>query len=126
MTTEHETLADAIRQRRSELLDAASAKSSNVAAYVRRDLPGYESPITGKWIHGRSARREDLKSSGSVEYDPGMKDDARRNYARNDAKLDASIGRTVETIFNQFPKEKQQQLEHEVMTDIATKFYRRG
>lgn len=28
------------------------------------DLPGYESPVTGQWVEGRRARREDLLRSG--------------------------------------------------------------
>ena len=35
--------------------------------YVVPDTPGYMSPVTGKWIEGRMARREDLKRSGCVE-----------------------------------------------------------
>ena len=38
--------------------------------YVRGDLPSYISPITGKPVDGRSARREDLKRSGCIEMDP--------------------------------------------------------
>lgn len=101
MTTDHETLAEAIRQRRREQLDAASVKSINTGAYVWRDLPGYESPVTGKWIHGRSARREDLKQNRCVEYDPGMKDDAARRRADSDAKEDRSLTEAVERTINQ-------------------------
>ena len=38
-------------------------------AHVQADLPGYESPTTGKWIEGRAARREDLKRSGARPYE---------------------------------------------------------
>ncbi len=31
------------------------------------DLPGYRSPIDGKWIEGRRARAYDLQSNGCVE-----------------------------------------------------------
>lgn len=31
------------------------------------DTPGYQSPVTGEWIEGRRARREDLKKHGCVE-----------------------------------------------------------
>lgn len=41
-----------------------------VAPRLTRDLPTYKSPITGKPIDGRAARREDLKRSGSREVDP--------------------------------------------------------
>jgi hypothetical protein len=31
------------------------------------DTPGYQSPIDGKWIEGRRARRYDLESNNCVE-----------------------------------------------------------
>jgi len=37
---------------------------------VVRDTAPYISPITGKLVDGRKARREDLKRSGSREVDP--------------------------------------------------------
>jgi hypothetical protein len=39
------------------------------APAVFGDLPGYESPVTGKWIEGKRARREDLKRTGSRPYE---------------------------------------------------------
>lgn len=37
------------------------------APRITPDTPGYHSPITGEWIEGRAARREDLKKHGCVE-----------------------------------------------------------
>lgn len=37
---------------------------------VTGDLPEYISPVTGKPVDGRWARREDLKRSGCREVDP--------------------------------------------------------
>ncbi len=37
---------------------------------VQRDMASYISPVTGKPVDGRRARREDLKRSGSREVDP--------------------------------------------------------
>lgn len=34
---------------------------------VYGDLPGYRSPIDGKWIEGRRARKYDLESNGCVD-----------------------------------------------------------
>ena len=39
------------------------------APHIWRDIPAYQSPIDGRVISGRAARREDLKRSGCVEYD---------------------------------------------------------
>lgn len=38
--------------------------------YIMSDIPEYISPITGRPVDGRAARREDLKRSGSREVDP--------------------------------------------------------
>mgnify|MGYP001615457193 CR=1 FL=1 len=47
--------------------------SSLPMPYVRGDLPTYISPVTGKPIEGRAARREDLARSGCREVDPSEK-----------------------------------------------------
>jgi len=44
------------------------------------DLPGYESPVTGKWIEGRKSRREDLKACGCRPYE--SPEDERKEAAR--------------------------------------------
>lgn len=40
--------------------------------FIARDLPAYRSPIDGRVIDGRAARREDLKRNNCVEVEPGM------------------------------------------------------
>ena len=47
--------------KRSDIFDAPT---------VLTDIPGYQSPVTGKYIEGRVARREDLKRTGCREIDP--------------------------------------------------------
>jgi hypothetical protein len=37
--------------------------------YVQGDYEGYTSPITGEWIEGRRAHREDLKRHGCRVYE---------------------------------------------------------
>lgn len=38
-----------------------------VTPRVFGDLPGYQSPIDGRWIEGRRARRYDMESNGCVD-----------------------------------------------------------
>jgi hypothetical protein len=38
--------------------------------YVRGDLPAYRSPVTGRVVDGRAARREDLARTGCREVEP--------------------------------------------------------
>ena len=40
---------------------------------VISDIPDYASPIDGRMITSRSARREDLKRNNCVEYEPSLK-----------------------------------------------------
>ena len=39
------------------------------APTVFGDLPGYESPVTGLWVEGRRARRNDLAATHSRPYE---------------------------------------------------------
>lgn len=43
------------------------------APMIMRDTPEYISPVTGRPVDGRVARREDLKRSGCVEAEPPKK-----------------------------------------------------
>lgn len=40
------------------------------APYITSDIPAYFSHASGKWVEGRSARREDMKRAGVRELDP--------------------------------------------------------
>lgn len=48
--------------------------------YVRGDIQPYVSPVTGKTIDGRAARREDLARSGCREVDPSECKPLYQNY----------------------------------------------
>lgn len=78
------------------------------------DLPGYESPVTGKWIEGRVARRNDLASSGCVEYEDGMKEEQQRRFAKEDAQLDKDVDEIVEKTIYEMPTEKREKLATEL------------
>jgi hypothetical protein len=53
---------------RNELVEAP-ARRSQALHFIQPDLPGYESPIDGRWVEGRKARREDLLRSGCRPYE---------------------------------------------------------
>ena len=65
-------------------------KQPPVAPTVWNDLPGYDSPVTGEWIEGRKARREDLKRHDCRPYEGREQEmkEAQRRQAYNEAKLD--------------------------------------
>jgi hypothetical protein len=69
------------------------------APMIFGDLPGYESPVTGQWIEGRRARREDLKRTGCRPWEglAAEKREAARQRAyeeiRQDRKIEEAIGK---------------------------------
>lgn len=75
-----------------------NARQESVAPIVWNDLPGYESPVSGKWVEGRKARREDLKRTGCRAWegmDQEKKEAARvREYSDQqfDRKLESHVG----------------------------------
>lgn len=76
----------------------------------------YDSPINGQAITNRQARIEDLKRSGCIEYDPGMKQDADRRAVENEVRLDKHIEQTVESAIEQMPSKKREQLHTELLS----------
>lgn len=122
--TEHEEMADAYREQRSRILHGL-ADGLRPTPLIICDLPGYQSPVTGNWVEGRVQRREDLKISGCREYDPGMKDDARRNNQENNDALDRSINEGVERMYNQLSDTKRKQLDREMSGNFESHIVRR-
>ncbi|HWT40957.1 MAG TPA: hypothetical protein VN081_06890 [Dongiaceae bacterium] len=80
------------------------------APAVFGDLPGYDSPVTGKWVEGRAARREDLRRNGCIPYDPEMKKDAARTRAELERKADAKLEHAAARAFYQMPESKRRLL----------------
>lgn len=126
--TDHERTADALRARRAEQLGQAHQDSLSGRMrywpHIHNDLPSYLSPITGKLIDGKRARREDLKSSGCVPWEPEMKDLARRNYQENEAKLDRIIGEGAERVYQAWPDSKKRELQKELVEQFNRRFER--
>ena|SRR5258706_13329531 len=93
---------------------------------VRGDLPGYESPIDGRWIEGRRARIEDLRRSGCRPYEDGEKEYHERVRIRENERLDAKIDESVERQFAALPARKKELLEQEVLAGATTVVQRSG
>lgn len=69
------------------------------APSVRPDIPTYISPVTGRPVTSRAQRQEDLKRTGSLEWDPGMRADCERRQAESledtYRSVEAGIDKTV-------------------------------
>lgn len=79
---------------------------------VQPDLPGYESPVTGKWIEGRSQRREDLRRSGCRPYeDPAdERKEAARQRQYQEQQADKQRYEAVAKVFYSLPESKRRAL----------------
>jgi hypothetical protein len=67
-----------------ELVEVSAARSQALH-FIQPDLPGYHSPVTGKWVEGRKARREDLLRTGSRPWEgreAELKEAARANAGK--------------------------------------------
>lgn len=74
------------------------------------DLPSYQSPITGKWIDGRTARKRDLQEHGCVEYEPSMKEEHAKSVIAKEAAIEKIIDETVEQQIAEMPTRKREKL----------------
>lgn len=82
-----------------------TATQESLAPLVMNDLPGYQSPVTGEWVEGRRARREDLKRSGCRPYEGREQEqkEADRYNAEQAAKEDRRLTETLSRNFYQIP-----------------------
>lgn len=60
-------ITEAEKQRFSVMLE------KGLTPMINSEIPDYQSPVTGEWVSGRAARREDLKKHGCHEVDPPSK-----------------------------------------------------
>lgn len=72
------------------------------------DLPGYQSPVTGLWVEGRRARREDLARTQCRPWEGKQQElqEAARREAYAEQKLDASLTKAASEAFYQLPPSK--------------------
>src|SRR5258708_13417503 len=91
---------------------------------VRGDLPGYTSPIDGRWIEGRRARLEDLRRNNCRPYETGEKEYHERARVQEKARLDAKITEPVQPAFDKMPTRKKELLEQEIAAGATTEVQR--
>lgn len=94
------------------------------APRVIGDYPGYSCPVTGKWIEGRAAHRENLKQTGCRVFEPGEKEAAARFRARQEAETDAAIEETVGREIAAMPADKLEALGSALENNFEAKVVR--
>lgn len=90
-----------------------NARTEQRAPMVVGDLPGYVSPVTGLWIEGRKARREDLKRTNSRPYEGFSQErkEAERRVAYEEQKRDTRLHDAASRAFYQLSPSKRRILE---------------
>lgn len=91
---------------------------------VLGDYPGYECPISGKWVEGRRAHEENLKKHGCRVLEPGETESAKRSHAAAETALEAAVEETVEEFVEALPTEKKEQLAAEIQSGLDVEFAR--
>lgn len=88
------------------------------------DLPGYESPVTGEWIEGKAARRNDLAKNDCVAWEPGMREENQRRRDSVARKEEASIDHAFESTLAEMPARKKEKLEQELRAGASAEVVR--
>lgn len=95
-----------------ELIEVGADYQEPVAPTVWGDIPAYESPVSGRVVEGRAARREDFKRTGSRPWE-GMeqeKKEAARKKAYAEAKFDQKLDAAAWTSYYQMSPDKRRKL----------------
>lgn len=68
------------------------------APALRPEIQSYQSPVTGEWIDSRAQRREDLLRTGSMEWEPGLRQDLAKRRAERFEEALAPLEKGVEEV----------------------------
>lgn len=88
------------------------------APFVRGDYQGYTCPITEKWIEGRRAHEENLKTHGCRVLEPGEKEGNERRRAADEAAFEERVGETAAALVANLPSDKKEKLAAELDAGI--------
>ncbi len=78
------------------------------------DAAGYACPVTGKWIEGNKAHKDNLRRHGCHVLEAGETEAATKRRLRGDEALDRAIDTTVEAFVEKLPSQKREQLAREI------------
>lgn len=105
----------------------STAQRKTVPTMLSPDIANwdsYVSPATGDLITSKKQRKEDMKRSGCVDYEPSLRDEFKRKERENELKLDKQLDQTVDSIFESMPSSKKEMLERELSTGVDLEYTR--
>lgn len=94
------------------------------APRVLGDYAGYSCPITGAWIEGRKAHRENLAKHGCRLLEPGEKEEGLRRRRKEEADLDNAVAETVAEEIHKMPVVKRDHLAAELQGGLGIEITR--
>lgn len=97
-----------------------------VAPAVRGDYAGYECPVTGKWIEGRKAHKENLARHGCRVLEPGETQALTRRRKAEDEAFAEKIADSAAEIVANMPSAKREQLGREIESGLDIAVERRA
>lgn len=83
------------------------------------DYPGYECPVTGRWVEGRKAHSENLKRTGCRVLEPGEKENAQSMRLREEREFERKLDATAEEFVEKLPAQAKQRLVAEMEAGIT-------
>ena len=95
------------------------------APHIVMDYPGYTCPVTGQWVEGRTAHRENLKRQGCRVLEPGETEQTRRRAAESESRLDRELDATVDQALASLPSREVEHLCNAVADGMTATVERR-
>jgi hypothetical protein len=89
------------------------------------DYPGYSCPVTGQWVEGRAAHRENLKRQGCRVLESGETEASRRAMRQSEEALDKSLDETADRMLASLPSHEVEHLCNAVADGMTATVERR-
>ena len=94
------------------------------APAIRMDYPGYTCPVTGEWIEGRKAHRENLAKTGCRILEPGETSAVVSRQQSSEAALDAAIDSTTDELISKLSTRDKERLAAETDSGLSAEIVR--
>jgi len=88
------------------------------------DYPGYTCPVTGEWIEGRKAHRENLAKTGCRILEPGETSAVASRQQSSEAALDAAIDSTTDELISKLSTRDKERLAAEMDAGLSAEIVR--
>lgn len=88
------------------------------AARVVSDAAGYQCPVTGKWVEGNKAHRENLARQNCRLLEPGETEQVTRRRAEADAAEEELVAETAANLVEKMTGDERERLGRELSGGI--------